>query len=68
MTTAVLVVSASGRPAGLGAKNSIQTKPTSELVNANAIQERFATKRTSNAHSSVVVPPSETTLYIWSAP
>ena len=55
-------------PGALGATNSIQAKPTSALVKASAIQEKFATNSTSSAHSSVVVSPSDTTLYIWPAP
>ena len=68
MTTAVRAFRAAGTPGTLGARNSIQTKPTAELVKASAIQEKFATKSTSSAHSSVVVPPTETTLYISQAP
>ena len=68
MTTAVRGRSAAGMPGASGASVRIHRKPTSELVNASAIQEKLATKRTSSAHSNGVVPPTDTTLYISIAP
>ncbi len=68
MTTAVRLARRAGTAGGRGAKKARWTKPTTALVQASAIQEKLATNRTSSTHSSSVVPPSDTTLYISAAP
>ena len=64
MTTAVLSASDAGRGPGFRGWIKSQMKPTTLEANESASQEKVMTKRTTNTHSSTVVVPTPTTLYI----
>ena len=65
MTTAVFSDSESGNGLSFREWVKSQTKPTTLAVNDSASHEKVMTKRTTITHSSAVVVPTPTTLYIW---